>query len=120
MDALGPYLYFTTDRGLRVALATFDEGQVTSLAEIFTTTSDYMGQWLNIRASIITASDKTAILADITSYQAIEDDNVEIVDKEANFGARLRPAAKRTTIRNRIAGLIGWEAVTSGSRLVRS
>jgi hypothetical protein len=100
-------------------MATFDESQVTSLAEIFGQTSDYMGQWLDVRASIITDADKTAILADITSYQAVEDDNVFVQPNVKNFGAEISPSQKRSLIKNRIGALIGWE-VSSSSRLVRA
>ena len=100
-------------------MATFSESQVTSLAEIFGQTSDLMSQWLSIRDGIITESDKTAILADVTSYQAIEDDNVEISAKERNFGAAVSASNKRNLIKKRIAALIGWQ-MASGSRLVRS
>ena len=100
-------------------MATFDESQVTSLAEIFTTNSSVMGSYLSMLTHSITDSDKTAILADITAYQAIEDDNVSIDPRERNFGARINPSSKRSTIKNRIAGLIGWE-VSSGARRVRA
>jgi hypothetical protein len=100
-------------------MATFDESQVTSLAEIFGQTSDYMGQWLDVRASIITDADKTAILADITSYQAVETDYVDIMPNIGNKGAKLSPDKQRSLIRNRIGSLIGWQ-VSSSNRLVRA
>jgi hypothetical protein len=100
-------------------MATFDETQVTNLARIFGTTSDLMSTWLDVRTSIITDADKTAILADITSYQAIQDDNLQLEPKERNFGTRLNASDKRSLIRNRIAGLIGWQ-MTASAGLVRS
>jgi hypothetical protein len=100
-------------------MATFDESQVTSLAEIFGQTSDYMGQWLDVRASIITDADKTAILTDITSYQAIENDNINVTAGPAGFKGQISPSNKRSLIRDRIGALIGWE-VSSSSRLVRA
>src|SRR6185312_15580465 len=99
-------------------MATFVESEVTDLARIFGRNSDYMGQYLSIRAGIITDSDKTAILADVTAYQSIEDDNVEVTGNIKNFGANVSADRKRSLIRNRIGALIGWE-VSTGASLVR-
>lgn len=99
-------------------MATFTESQVTDLAEIFGATSDYMGQYLDARADIITDSDKTAITADVTSYQAIESDNVEIQAGPAGFQGSVSADKKRSLIKKRIAALIGWQ-VSTGASLVR-
>ena len=101
-------------------MATFTAAQTTSLARIFGTSSDAMDYHLDGREELITEDDKTAILLDVTAYVAIEDDNVSIEPKERNFGARLSGGAKRSLIKNRIAGLIGWETVSGGSGLVRA
>ena len=99
-------------------MATFDEAQTTSLARIFGTTSDVLGLHLDFWAGVITDSDKTAILADITAYEAIENDNVEVSANLKNFGANVSADKKRSLIKRRIAALIGWE-MSSGASLVR-
>jgi hypothetical protein len=101
-------------------MATFDDQEVTDLAAIFTVTSDYMGQFLSIRDGIITETDKDRILADVTEHQAIENDNLSIEPRDRNFGARMSGDSKRSLIRQRIAGLIGWSTSTgSSASLVR-
>lgn len=99
-------------------MATFDETQITSLAEIFGVASDYMSGFLTARESLITDSDKTSITARMTAYQAIESDNVDILARERNFGAQINADKKRSLIKQKIAALIGWEVSTSAS-LVR-
>jgi hypothetical protein len=99
-------------------MATFAEDQVRSLAEIFGQTSDYMSQYLSIRAGIITDSDKTSILLRVTAYQAIETDNVEVEANLKNFGAHVSADRKRSLVKQKIAALIGWE-VSTGASLVR-
>lgn len=99
-------------------MATFAEGEVTSLARIFGTTSDIMQLWLSLRAGIITDSDKTAILADVTAFEVIESDNVYIDAGPAGFKGRISPQEKRDLIASGIAALIGWEQ-GKGPELVR-
>lgn len=101
-------------------MATFTPTEVTSLARMFSTTSDLMGNWLGIREGIITATDLAAIQADITAYELIDDNAESIEPNIRNFGVRLNADAPRALIRNRVAGLIGWEVASSGSRLIRS
>lgn len=98
-------------------MATFDESQVTSLSRAFGATSDLMEQHLTERASLITDADKTAVLADITDLEAIEDDNIFVAAGPAGFKGSISPANKRSLIKSRIAALIGWPY--SSGRLVR-
>jgi hypothetical protein len=99
-------------------MATFDAAQITSLAEIFGTTSDEMSYWLDGREGIITEADKTSILADVTAHQAIEDDNINVTAGPAGFQGRISPSDKRSLIKKRIGALLGWQVV-SGGGLVR-
>ena len=101
-------------------MATFTEAQVTSLARMFSTSSDVMGLHLDFYAGIITDADKTAIVADITAYEALENVAESIEPMERNFGVRVNSDGQRSLIRNRVAGLIGWETASGGSRLVRA
>ena len=103
-------------------MATFDEGEVTDLAEILGTNSDVLGLHLELYAAIITDSDKTAVLSRVTDYQAVEDNDVDIFAKERNFGAQRSSDKKRSLIRARIVSLLHAEdfVSASGSRLVRA
>lgn len=99
-------------------MATFSDAQITSLCRILGTNSNYLDGHLGAVESLISDTDKLAVLDDIDTYVANEDDNVIISAAEANFGANINPASKRALIKNRIAGLIHWE-VQSSNRLVR-
>lgn len=102
-------------------MATFDAAQTTSLARMFSTSSNLMGYHLDEYEGVITEADKTAILLDITAFEAIEDDAESIEPKERNFGVRVNADAPRALIKNRVAGLIGWQMASSGgSRLMRA
>ena len=102
-------------------MATFTSAQTTDLARIFTSNSDVMGDHLTFFADVISDEDKTAILADITAYEAVEDDNVFVTAGPAGFQGSISPDKKRSLIKNRIAGLIQWPLPSSGgARLVRS
>ena len=102
-------------------MATFTDAQKSDLARIFGTNSEELGYRLDIYAGVITDDDKTAVLADVTAFEAIEDDNINIIDKERNFGARIDPDKKRSLIKKRIAGLLHCEDFMSvGSRRVRA
>lgn len=100
-------------------MATFTESQITDLCRIFATNSDLMADHLDYHASLITESDKTALLLDVTAYEAIEDDNVYVTAGPAGFEGRISPDEKRSLIRKRIAGLIHWP-LSAGNRLVRA
>jgi hypothetical protein len=101
-------------------MATFTEAQITDLAEIFTVNSHYMGEWLESRETMITDSDKTSILLDVTAYQAVQDDYVDILPNVANKGAKVSPDKQRSLIRGRIGALIDWQVTSGGGRLVRA
>ena len=100
-------------------MATFSESQITDLAEIFDTNSETLADHLEFYASVITESDKTAVLARITDFQAVEDNDTSIEPNVRNFGARINSNSKRALIRKRIAALLSWTLTGSGSRLVR-
>lgn len=103
-------------------MATFTEAQVTSLAEIFETTSDVMSTHLTFRAGLITDSDKTAIVAQIARYtNATVAGRTWFKGTESNEGFNMGAVnvASNKDPRTIIAGLIGWE-VSSGGRLVRA
>lgn len=101
-------------------MATFSEAQITDLCRIFGVDSETLGYRLDIYAGVITESDKTAVLADITAFKAIEDDNIHVEAGPAGFRGRISPAEKRSLIKKRIAGLIHCtDLLNSSSRLVR-
>lgn len=102
-------------------MATFTEAQTTSLAAIFTASSDVMDDHLVYYASVITESDKTAILAQVTRYEnGTVKGRVWFDSTESNEGFNMSAVnvASNKDPKTIIAGLIGWEVV-SGSSLVR-
>ena len=103
-------------------MATFDESEITDLAEILGTDSNHLSVHLDYYAPLITDSDKTAVLSRVTDYQAVEDNDVDIYAKERNFGAQISSDKKRSLIRARIVSLLHAEdfVSASGSRLVRA
>jgi hypothetical protein len=103
-------------------MATFDAAQITSLAEIFGTTSDEMGYWLDGREGIITDADKTAIVAQIARYvNGTVKGRVWFEGTESNEGFNMGTVnvASNKDPKTIIGGLIGWPQ-SSGSRLVRA
>lgn len=101
-------------------MATFTEAQITDLAEILGTNSDLLSTHLDFYESLITDADKTAILARVTDYQAVEDKDLSIMPTESNFGAKIGSSEKRSLIRKRIAALLSWQGLDSGNRLIRT
>ncbi len=101
-------------------MSTFTAQQITDLAEILSTNSDVLGLHLDYYASVITDTDKTAVLGSVTEYQAIESNDVSIEPMEKNFGARIGAGDKRSLIRRRIESLLQWQSVGTGSRLIRA
>lgn len=100
-------------------MATFTSAQITDLARILGTNSEELGYKLDIYAGVITDDDKTAVLADITAFEAIEDDNVFVTAGPAGFQGSISPDKKRSLIKKRIAALLHCDD-SGGSRLVRS
>lgn len=101
-------------------MATFDASQITDLARIFGKSSNLLSFRVGLSASIITDADKTAVLLDITAYELIEDDNVNVSAGPAGFEGSISPAQKRSLIKKRIAGLLLIEdLLNSGTGLVR-
>lgn len=96
-------------------MATFDEAQVTSLCRILGTNSDRLDQHLTYHAQVITDADKTAVVADIAAFEAIEDDDTRLTPMSGNRGVDIDPDRQRARIRRRIAVLLHAEDFTSGS-----
>lgn len=103
-------------------MATFDEGEITDLAEILGTNSDVLGLHLDFYAGVITDSDKTRVLELVTEWQAIGTDGMteSIEPKEANFGVRSGSGSSAASIKNRIAALLQFQSVATSSGLVRA
>jgi hypothetical protein len=92
-------------------MATFDEAQVTSLASMFGSNSDAMSYHLEGYEELITESDKTAVLAQITRYSGgTVKGRVWFEGKESNEGFNMSPVfvADNRDPREIIAGLIQW------------
>lgn len=104
-------------------MATFTESQITDLCRIIGTNSDLLSTHLDYYETLITDSDKTAVLADVTAYELIEDDNVFVEPNVKNFGAKISPDGKRALIRNRIVNILQCSELVSGmggGRLIRA
>lgn len=101
-------------------MATFDEDEITDLAEILGTNSDLLDAHLDLYASVITDSDKTKVLARVTEWAAVDNDTVTIEPMERNFGVRKGSSSTRSLIAQRIAALLHWPyTVTGQMSLVR-
>jgi hypothetical protein len=103
-------------------MATFSEQQVTSLAVILGTNSNELAAHLDYHASIITTTDKTAVLVEVDKYDCVSDDFVSIHPMEANKGLETSGQAARRGIASKIAGLLHWTLTNSygTARLYRS
>lgn len=78
-----------------------------------------MSNRLSYLDPVLTTADQTAILADVTAYEAIENDNVEIEAGPAGFQGSISPDKKRSLIKKRIAGLLQITEASSSASLVR-
>lgn len=99
-------------------MATFSSSQITDLAEILGTSSEILGNHLDVYAEVISEDDKTRVLERVTDYQAVEDKTTSFEPVLKNFGAKKNPATQRSLIKQRIAALLSWKVATSGG-LVR-
>jgi hypothetical protein len=100
-------------------MATFDDSEITDLAEILGTNSIDLSTHLGFYEEVITDTDKISVLQRVTAYQAVEDDDLDVYAKEKNYGAQRSSDKKRSLIQSRIAKLLHWQNTNSGSRLVR-
>jgi hypothetical protein len=89
-------------------MATFTEEEVTDFCEILETNSDYLRGHLDYHAALITDSDKTKVLAYVTTWQTGSNstDTTRIQAMDANFGANINPEDLRNILRKRIAALL--------------
>jgi hypothetical protein len=104
-------------------MATFEEDEISDLAEIIGTNSDVLADRLTYYASVITDSDKTKVLARAAEWAAIDGDFVTAHPNQANGGGEYSPHAHRANIAQRIAKLLQCEdLLTTGgqTRLVRA
>jgi hypothetical protein len=105
-------------------MATFTAAQVTSLAVMFASNSDLMGDHLGFHEELISEDDKTAIIAQVTRYEnGTVTGKVWFEGTESNEGFNMSTpfAASNRDPREIVAGLIHWQWVnySGGGRLSR-
>ena len=96
-------------------MATFTAAQITDLADILGTNSDVLSLHLDFYAGIITDSDKTKVLARVTSYQALDDLHANFSPKESNEGLKLSASGQRNYYARKIANLLQFPFDSGGN-----
>lgn len=95
-------------------MATFTESEITDLAEILGTNSDYLSAHLTYFASVISDSDKTRVLELVTEWQGITGNpSVRFVGNEANEGFNMSIGEYKANLATRIAQFVQFEIRSS-------
>ena len=106
-------------------MATFTESQITDLAVILSTSSDELNAHLDLHGSLITESDKTVILAQVTRYTAGTVSGgvwFEATESNEGFNMGIPFNAGTRDPREIISALLRWQGVSlwGWTRLVRA
>jgi len=102
-------------------MATFTESQITDLAVILGTNSDYLSQHLDFYASVITDSDKTKVLALMSQYDGFDNRYIAFTPTESNEGLNMNLSNAVGDVESKIAKLLQFEydSASSGNGLIR-
>ena len=98
-------------------MATFSETQITDLAAILETNSDYLSNRLGTYREVITEADKAKVLGLMATWETAGNKFTSIEPNTANFGARINPGDRKDQIKKQIAGLLQCSDIPSGSGL---
>lgn len=102
-------------------MATFTETQISDIAEIVGSNSDYLADHLSYYELQITEADKTKVLARVAEWQAIDGNFARFTATESNEGFNLSPDENRRFLVRSITTLLYLPmSMGGGSRLVRA
>ena len=105
-------------------MATFSESEITDIALILKSSSLLVKERLDYVATVVSDSDKTAVLTKIARYQAIEQKFSRRKSVEKNFGLEKDANDEKYWIRNQIASLLHCQdLINSGigqSKVIRT